>query len=190
MGLITREMAIGAHAWFVREGDAFAAGLDVNGGPLAAGVVSNAAIPVANDPSWVDMGVIEEWEDELKDEEKETWAPSPGHLVRSRVIVTKQSLTCKLTTNQLTALAVETFYRSAALTPESFQFNPLSNVPKDGFMKIQRYSEEDVAILSGDLWCQLKVIGGIKGGGGNLIMPQFQAAVLNSVLNSMAMGAD
>ena len=112
------------------------AGLDVNGGPLAAGVVSNAAIPVANDPSWVDMGVIEEWEDELKDEEKETWAPSPGHLVRSRVIVTKQSLTCKLTTNQLTALAVETFYRSAALTPASFQFNPLSNVPKDGFMKI------------------------------------------------------
>lgn len=189
MGLIATEMAIGSHAWFVREGDAFADGLDVDGNSVGAGVVNVNQKPVADDPSWQSIDVIESWEDSVKDEEKSIYMPSPGHLVRTRIITTKEDLDIKLTTARVTALVMELFYRSVTkLDASSDQFTPFSAVPRQGFIKLQRYSDTDVLILSADLWVRAKVMGGMKGGDGNITMPEFELALLYSPLNTMALG--
>lgn len=182
MGLVTREMAIGSHAWFVRSGDAFTT--------PAPGVAGVAALPDPNDNSWLPLGDVEDWEDSMSEDEKPVYAPAPGHLVRKRIITTKQDLDFKLTVNQVSALVFECFYRSTQkLNANSFQFNPLSAVPREGWLKLQRYSDEDVLIFSADLWVQLKVTGGMKGGGGNIVLPEFKAALLYSALNTCALGS-
>ncbi|HEV2207306.1 MAG TPA: hypothetical protein VG167_00910 [Verrucomicrobiae bacterium] len=181
--LITTEMAVGSHAWFFRRGDAFIL-------PEPGGNASDAALPDADDLGWIELGTIDDWEDTIEDEEeKAVWTPVPGHLVKKRVITTKQGLGIKLTSSQLTPLAIELFYRTAEkLDQDSFQFDPLSGVPRDGWLKIQRYSEQDALVLAADLYVQLKVTGGMKGGGGNLIAPEFKATLLYSGLSTMAMG--
>ena len=93
-------MAVGSHAWAFREGDAFAL--------PAPGVAGVAALPGAEDEAWIELGTVEDWEDSIEDEEeKAVWTPVPGHLVKKRVITTKQGLGLKLTTNQLTPAAVQ-----------------------------------------------------------------------------------
>jgi hypothetical protein len=189
MGLIATEMAMGTHAWFVREGDAFAAGVDVNGNVLGAGVVSVNAKPAANDAAWILIDTIESWEDSIKDEDKPIYTPAPGHLVRKRIITTKEDLDMKFTCGQVSALAMELFYRSATkLNSASSQFNPMSYVPRQGFLKLQRYSDTDVLILSADLWVRMKISAGMKGGDGNITTPEFEAALLYSAMNTMALG--
>lgn len=181
--LVTREMAVGSHAWIFREGDAFTV--------PEAGTANANSLPGAEDAGWISTGNIEDWEDSITDEEeKAVWTPTPGHLVMSRLITTKQGMQFKFTTNQLTPIAIESFYRTdTKLDEDGYQFNPLSRVPRSVWLKIQRYSEEDNLVLAMDVFVQLKASGGMKGGGGNLIMPEFTAKLLYSPLNTMAMGS-
>jgi hypothetical protein len=183
MGLTTvRTMALGCHAFFWREGDAFT--IPEEG---TAGVNSK---PGAEDPLWPDkgVGVIESFEDAIADEdEKKVYQPAPGHLVIKDVIMVKQGMTLKFTTNEVSPLALEAFYRtSQKLDLDSAQFNPLSEVPRKGWLKIQRYDHEDTLVVVLDAWVRLKVIGGMKGGDGNLVLPEFEAYMLYSQYNTAA----
>jgi hypothetical protein len=169
-----REMAIGSHAKFAREGDDYVA-------PGEGGKVSSLVIPDVNDASFLDLGTIESWEDSIKDEEKAVYAPMPGHLVKTRVITTKQDLETKFTVNQVSGIVMQLFYRTVQkLDGDDAQFNPLSSVPKHGWLHLERFSEEDVPVMRLDLWVQLKVTGGFKGGGGNITLPEFTAQVVYS----------
>lgn len=171
-------LAIATHAFFFREGDAFTV--------PSAGTCGVNAKPGAADPKWISLGTIENFEDAISDEEeKKVWAPTPGHLQVKDIITTKQGMTFKLTSNDLSPLAVEAFYRtSQKLDGTSTQFNPLSAVPRKGWLKLQRYDHNDILRFAIDLWVRLKVTGGIKGGNGDLIMPEFEAELLYSSLNT------
>lgn len=181
MSLSIKTLALGAHAFFFREGDAFT--LPGPGGNAAAD-----AKPDADDDGWIDVGTIESFEDSIADEdEKKVYRPAPGHLVVKDVITTKQGMEFKFTSNELGPLALEAFYRTTQkLDGTSTQFNPLSGVPRKGWLKLQRYDHEDNLVLVADLWVRLKVTGGMKGGNGDLVMPEFSAYLLYSALNTAA----
>lgn len=180
MALPTATLALATHAFFFREGDAFT--------QPEAGTCARESKPGADDEAWLSLGTIETAEDSISDEEEKTvWAPVPGHLVKKDIITTKQGLTIKLTSNELTPLAVEAFYRTSQdLDSESDQFNPLSAVPRKGWLKLQRYDQDDVEQFVIDLWGRLKVTGGFKGGGGELVAPEFEFETLYSTLNTAA----
>src|SRR4051812_35340407 len=98
--------AVNSHAWFFREGDAYTL-------PAPGGNASALILPDPDDAGWIHMGDIEQWEDNFaQDEEKEVWKPKKGTLVRKKIITTKQALDFKLTTNDITRLAIEAFYRT------------------------------------------------------------------------------
>ncbi len=181
MPLTPKSLALGAHLFFFREGDAFTL--------PAPGTCAVDAKPDANDAAWISLGTIESFEDSIADEdEKKIWQPAPGHLVIKDVITTKQGMEFKFTANELTAFAVESFYRtSQKLTAASDQFNPLSGVPRKGWLKMQRYDHEDQLRLVMDVWVRLKVTGGMKGGNGEIVMPEFTAYLLYSALNTAAL---
>ncbi len=182
------EMAIGAHLWFCREGDAFATGIDPDGGALGPGVVSAIAKPDADDAAWLPIDVVESWEDSIKTNEKEVRTPVLGILVRKRMITTSQDMDMKFTSGQVSPLSMELFYRSSAkLDDASTQFVPLSAAPRQGFLKGQRYSDGDVLIMAFDFWVRLMVTGGMKGGDGVIVLPEFDAALLYSPHNTVGL---
>lgn len=178
MPLTTATYALACHARFFRTGQAYTV--------PSSGTCGRESKPGADDPDWIDLGVIESWEASITDEEeKAVWAPVPGHLVKKDIITTKQGLQYKFTTNELTPFALEAFFRATQeLDDESTQFNPLSAVPRTGWLKLLKYSQDDAQILSLDIFCRIKVTGGMKGGNGELIMPEFTADVLYSTLNT------
>jgi hypothetical protein len=190
MGLISKAMAIGRHAYLFPEG--LAAMMANVTGNIAIGQAASATrLPHPDDDGWIYAGIIEAWEDSIAEEESKTlWTPSPGHLVRSDIVTTKQALDQKLTTNQMSALAAGLFYRAADVLAEGdFQFVPLGSVPKKFWMMFMDYSHEDTLILSGNVWGQTRCTGGIKGGNGEISMPEFTHQMLYSSLNTMALGA-
>ncbi len=176
-------MALGCHAFFWREGDDYTL--------LAPGVAGKDSKPDATDPDWVNrsLGVIESFDDSITDEEeKKLYQPAPGHLVIQAVITTKQGMMFKMTSNEVTPLALEAFYRtSQKLDLTSAQFNPLSAVPRKGWLKLQRYDHDDNLVIVLDGWVRLKVTGGMKSGDGNILMPEFEAYLLYSQYNTAAL---
>jgi hypothetical protein len=180
--IIEESKAVGAQVWFAREGKAFTL--------PAPGTVGLAAIPGPTDNAWISIGRIEAWEPTmLADEEQDVYDSATGLLALADSIPTKQALQYKFTTNMVTALAIGLFYRSAAeLTAASYQFNPLAGVSPRGFLKVQNYDHNASLILSADLWGRVKVTGGMKGGNGELVKPEFMFKMFKNTLNTMALG--
>lgn len=178
MSLVLGTFALGKHAWFCREGDAFLL--------PAAGVAGSESKPDPNDASFIDLGAIESWEDDVKDgNDQEVWQPSPGRLVLKDVLETKTKYTVKFTTGQLSAFALEAFYRaSQKLTSASGQFNPLSARARKGWLHSQLYDQNDNEVMSLDLWGRIMVSGGMKSADGAIVKPEFELLVLYSSLNT------
>lgn len=175
--------AVGSHAWFFREGDAYIL--------PAPGFAGQEALPGPLDPAWIFSGDLESWEDTIaQDEEKEVRKPDPGVLVRKDIITIFQGMDIKLVTNSLTRLAMEAMYRSSTeLSNVQTQFVPLSSPPRKYWLKLQRYTHENDLVFAADLWVRMKVKGGVKGGNGELLMPEYECRVLASDLNTAAFGA-
>lgn len=176
MGLALASYILGSHAFFFREGDPYTV--------PAAGTAGRNAKPGATDPAWIDLGVIEEASDSLESTEIEIYAPTPGRLRLYDSIETKDKLTLKFTTSELSAFAIETLYRTLALTSASAQFNPLEGKPKKGWLKCQRYDQTDAQRIVLDTFVRLKVAGDVNMGGGELVKVPFEAVVLHSTLNT------
>ena len=190
MGLISKAMAIGRHAFFFPEGRATTMD-NASGGVTSGDLAAVDKLPHPDDNGWIYSGVIEAWEDAIAEEESKTlWRPSPGHLVRDDIVTTKQALDFKLTTNQMSAFSAGLFYRAAdVLGDADFQFVPLASVPKRFWMMFMDYSHEDVLILSGNVWGFTRVTGGQRGGNGEIVMPELTQQMLYSALNTMALGS-
>ena len=173
---------LGSHLYFFREGDAFTL--------PAPGTCGVDAKPDGDDPAYLDVGPVEDWEDDISGgQELEVWRPSPGRLALKDIIEVKEKLTLKFTTGEMTALAFESFYRSNnALASLAGQFNPLAGPLRKGWLHGQRYDHEDTLVFTFDLWCRLKVTGGIKSGG-ELVRPSFEAVALYSQYNTAQIGS-
>jgi hypothetical protein len=170
--------AVGSHAWFFRENDAFTL--------PAPGFAGVSALPGPLDAGWIYAGDIETWEDHMaQDEEKEVRKPNPGVLVRKDIITIFQGLDIKLVTNSLTKLSMEAMYRSATqITADETQFVPLSATPARYWLMLQRYTHDNQPWFAANLWVRMKVTGGYKGGNGELQMPEYTCRLLNSDLNT------
>lgn len=169
-------MMLGTHAFFFRDGDAFTV--------PTAGTAGRESKPGATDAGWVDMGVISESSDSLDSTEVEIYKPAPGRLRLYDVLSTKDKLTVKFTTDEFGPLSVEALYRTLKLTSASTQFNPLEGIPKKGWLKLQRYDQDDNQRMVLDLFVRLKISGDVSMGGADLVKPQFEALVLHSTLNT------
>lgn len=174
--------ALGAHAWLFREGDAFTV--------PSAGTAAIDALPDPTDPGWISAGDLESFEDTMaQDEEKEIRKPNPGALVRKDIITIFQALDFKFVTNSMRRIAMEAFYRSSTkLDADVGQFTPLSQTPRNYWLKLQRYTHENETVFAADLWVRMKITGGMKGGGGEIIMPEYTCRLLDSDLNTMFFG--
>jgi hypothetical protein len=181
MGLILGVYALGKHGWFIREGDAFTL--------PAPGVTAAESKPDSESPEYIDIGAIEDWEDDVSGgQDLEVWRPSPGRLVLKDVLEIKPKLTCKFTTGELSPLAFESFYRTTQkLDSEAAQFNPLSGKLRKGWFKTQLYDQDDNLVLNMDLWGRLKCTGGVKSSDGGLVKPTWELLVLYSSLNTAAL---
>ncbi len=181
MSLVLGVYALGKHGWFFREGDAYT--------EPSAGTCAAESKPDAEDPAYIDIGAIEDWEDDVSGgQDVEVWRPSPGRLVLKDVLEIKPKFTAKFTTGEMGPLAVESFYRtSQKLDGSSVQFNPLSGRLRKGWFHSQLYSQDDVLISSMDLWGRLKCTGGIKSSDGSLVKPTWELLVLYSSLNTASL---
>lgn len=175
--------ALGSHAYFFPEGAAFTS--------PAPGTVGVADLPDAAEPTWADkfIGDTEAFDDTKEAEEVEVRKPNPGALATKDIITIFQKMEFKMTTNSLRRIAFEIMYGSAiALTTGVGTFTPLAAVPPKGWLKIQRYTNENELVFAADLWVRAKITGGMKGGNGEIIKPEFTFRLLDSSLNTMFFG--
>lgn len=195
MSLINKSIALMRHAKFFRENDALAvAGTGPNGAqtvalPAVAGV---NILPDPTDGGWIDFDIIEDYEDKITDEKKTTiWQGIPGQVIKADEITTQQGMESVLTTARLTPLAMEAMYRpTTELSETSYQFAPLLNPPRRGWFAFIDYDHDNIQTVLGNVFCVLRVTGGMKSGKGEIIMPQFTVTWLYSSLNTMAQGTN
>jgi hypothetical protein len=191
--LINKSIALTRHALFFRENDPLALAGTGPGGPGTVVLPAVAGVNVLPDPadaSWIDFDIIEDYEDKITDEKKTAiWRGIPGSLVKDDEITTMQGMDSVLTTARATPLAVEAFYRpNNNLGQASYQFAPLANAPRRGWFAFVDYDHNNVQVIVGNVFCVLRVTGGMKSGKGELIMPQFTVTWLYSALNTMGQG--
>lgn len=161
---------------------------DTAGTVTLGGTSSKTNRPGPNDSGWIDMGIIEDAEDTPEPgEAKEVWGPSPGQLVLQDVIRIKPKLTIKLTCGEMSAFAVELLYRTLSLNSASTQFNPFEGSVRKGWLKLQRYDQNNNLRFVKDLWVELVPTGSVNMGGQDIVKPQFEATILHSTLNTAAL---
>lgn len=195
MSLINKNIALTRHAKFFRENDALAV---AGTGPGGAGTVVLPAVagvnvlPDPTDGGWIDFDIIEDYEDKIVDEKKTTiWQGIPGQLMPGDEKTTMQAIESEITTYRITPLAVEAFYRpNVELGPASYQFAPLINPPRRGWFSFIDYDDGNVQTIVGNVFCVLRVTGGMKSGKGELIQPKFTVKWLYSPLNTMGQGTN
>lgn len=195
MSLINKSIALMRHAKFFRENDALAAAGTGPNGPGTVTLPAIAGVNVLPDPTdgnWIDFDIIEDYEDKITDEKKTTiWQGIPGQLIKADEITTMQGMESVLTCARLTPLAMEAFYRpNAELGANNYQFVPLINPPRRGWFAFVDYDQNNAQTVVGNVFCVLRVTGGMKSGKGELIMPQFTVTWLYSPLNTMGQGTN
>lgn len=169
-------LVIGSHAFFFRDGDSFSL--------PAPGTAGRTSKPGATDTGWVDLGIISASSDQREAEEIQVFAPSPGRKRLYDVIETKDNLTLKFTCDEIGPFGMEMLYKTLKLTTASTQFNPLEGATKKGWLKLQRYNQDDTQVLVLDLFVHLKVAAEVAFSADGLAQVQFEAKVLHSTLNT------
>lgn len=177
-----KSYALGSHAWFMPEGSAFTS--------PAPGVAAVDALPDAAELTWNDyfIGDTEDWSDKKKIETEETMKPKPGILVRKDIITFFQSLDMEMTTNSLMRIAMQIMYGSAVkLTTGVGQFVPMQQPPPSGWLKLQRYTQNNQLVFAADLWVRADVQE-TSSGNKKIVKPKFMMSLLDSDLNTMFFG--
>lgn len=180
--IIEESKAIGAKVWFFREGKEFLL--------PEAGTASKTSRPDADDAGWVNIGRIEAWEPTmLADDEVDIYDSETGRLDLADSIPVKHALQYKFVTNEMTALAVGLFFRTAdELAAGDYQFTPMEGIPPRGWLKLVNKDQGSVVVLAADIWGRIKVTGGMKGGNGEIVKPEFMFKMFKNNLNTMALG--
>lgn len=157
---------------------------DTGGTITQSGLVSKTCRPGPSDTGWTSMGIVESSSDASEETPIEVWRPSPGVLVLDDEITNRVKLGVKFTTSEFGLITCEMLYRTLKLTSTtSQQFNPLEAASKKGWLKVQRYDQDNVLRMVIDLWVKLAVEGDVTMGG-DLTKANFVAKVLHSTLNT------
>lgn len=184
--IITRAQALGLHAYFAAEGSAYAKDWLGN---VGAGVVDNSHAPDSNDAAFIPVGTIQDWEHKATAKTTKTKAPNPSILATNRVVTTDQELSYNFTTNEVTPLALATFYRTGvALVQASTQFVPLGGKPPHGFLLLEGFSTEGDQVnpyLNFLVWVFFEVASGVDGGDNKILLPKFQCEQCISPINTV-----
>lgn len=174
--LTLNELILGSQARFAREAVAFTL--------PSAGTTSVSARPDATDTSWIDLGDVEDCETTNESTDVERWAPSPGRVQLANVHEVKGKLSFKLTTNEAGPLAAQLGHRVAELLGGAVTSGqPLGARTTRGWLQLQHYDSSNTLRVVVSVWCRLKLTGGLKSAGTELVKPQFEATVLWSTLN-------
>jgi hypothetical protein len=132
---------------------------------------------------WIDLGKLEQLEVEPKCESREVYAPNPGHIVLYDVLDTKFAMTFSFTANEVTPVAVEMLYKSAALDSAATTFRPLEGRTKKGWLRIKQYDQDNLLFATVYVYVHLKVSGKVTFGD-NVVTVPFEATMLLSGKNS------
>jgi hypothetical protein len=182
--IITRAQALGMHAFFAAEGSAYAKDYLGN---VGAGVVDVSHAPDSNDAAFIPVGAIEDWTHKSTAKTMKTKRPNPSILGTSRVVTVDQEMSYEFTTNEVTPLALATFYRSSvALVQASASFVPLSGKPPHGFLLLEGFSTEgdqNNPYMLFLFWGFLEITGGFEGGDSKILKPKFQIEQCISTIN-------
>lgn len=157
---------------------------DTGGTVTLSGTVSSSFRPGPNDPAWESLGVIEDASVSRQGNKIPIWAPSPGKIVKHDSLTNKHELMLKLTSQEWGPFAEEVLYLTEPLTEASTQFNPLEGDDKKGWLKCQRYDQDDDLREVIDLWGLLTIAGDIQFGGSDIVKPAFEFEVFHSSLNT------
>lgn len=173
MNTTVKSLATGDFVYFFKEGDALE----------DASLCSRTNIPDTSDENWTDrlIGNVESLEPTLvDDDEQKIMAPAgqTGVIATKDVVQTKIGMELKFTTNEMTRLAAQCFYRSQDLTDASTYLNPMSQVPPKGWLLVQRFDQDGQEHIVLQVWVRLKVTGGMKSGDGSILKPEWSALVL------------
>lgn len=183
---------LAGHGYFWPVGDTFSS--PYAGNPNQADVIiAIDAWPAADDPLMQDrkIGDIENFEWTKNVEKVEPRRAVLGTLVRKQVVSTYQELTLKCTTNSLSRIAFELMFGSNnRLSTSVSQFAPLQSYPKEGVLIVNYYTNENENVKNAAIWVNADVTGGIKGGGNEIVKPEFTFMMLNSDLNTMEFGSE
>ena len=176
----TSARGIGTHTWFFRDGADYT--------EPGAGTAGRTSKPSAEDPAWIDTGVISGFKsDPTKgSSSSEIWAPAPGRLRLFDKIELKVGMQLDFTFEEMSPLAFELIFGTLPLTGNSTQYNPLAGGRlRKGWLHVQQYDHEDALFNTCDYFVRLEVSGQIDftSDSKHVVVP-VMAAVLHSTLNS------
>jgi len=160
---------------------------DAAGVVTLSGVASKTLRPGPNDAGWVRIGVIEEASISREGNDIEIYEPSPGKVVLTDVMRNKHKLMAKFTSQEWGPFAAEVLYLTENLDSSSTQFNPLEGRDKKGWIKFQRYDQNDELREVLDSWGRLSISGEVPFGGSDIVKPAFEFLSLHSALNTGAL---
>jgi hypothetical protein len=182
MSLPIGSYAVGKHGFFFRDGDT----ITIPASGSSAGASSRTNKPDPTDPLYLDVGAIADWDDSgfksMGDEK--IYKPMPGRMQLYDIIEKGAEGMFKFTTEDISALAMEVFFRtSQKLTSAGGVYNPLSAPPRKGWFHMEHYDQNNAFMLNLDVYVMLRIVGGMASKEGSVIKPQWEANVLYSSFN-------
>lgn len=174
----TEARIIGNHGRF------FIAGKVVEG-PDPEQTAGREVKPSPIDPGWEDLGVLTEISIEPQTEERVIFKPSPGRLRKYDVLETKDDLQITLRAEELSPLAIQALFRTAALDGDSTTYKPLEGQSIKGWLQVKQYDQNDALLNTLEVFVHLKVAAVTFGD--DIARVEFTGSVLDSTLNTGAL---
>jgi hypothetical protein len=177
--MITAPRSLGNHAYFFRDSSPFTV--------PQAGTASRTAKPGADDPAWVDLGVISSLSISPESAEDEIYAPSPGTLELYDVVENKRKRTIKFDCDELSFLSFELAFHTKPQTAAGGPYVPGSGPSVKGWLKVEQYDQntgdnsEPTNVF--DSYVHMKLDGELKFDE-HYVKTGIQARCLRSSLNS------
>ena len=175
----TAPRILGSHVSFFRDGEAFT--------DPESGTASRSAKPAADDPKWIDFGVVNNLGVTPESSVDEIYAPSPGTLELYDVIENKRKRTFKFECDELSFLSFELAFHAKPLTVAGGQYAPGTGKLVKGWLKIEQFDQnaEDDSdpVNTVEQYVHLKLDGDFKCDE-NHVKTSIQALALRSSLNT------
>ena len=118
-------------------------------------------------------------------EERVIFKPSPGRLRKYDVLETKDDLQITLRAEELSPLAIQALFRTAALDADSTTYKPLEGQTIKGWLQVKQYDQNDALLNTLEVFAHLKV--GAVTFGDDVARVEFTGSVLDSTLNTGAL---